>query len=116
MSTSETSPRIPADSFFRNDIRVGRVISVEEFPKARKPAYKITVDFGPAGKLRTSAQITNYTPEELADRLVVGVINLEVKRIAGFASEFLLLGSYDVERVVHLLSPGPEAVPGDQVG
>lgn len=108
--------RIPADHFFSADLRVGRILAVEAFPEARRPAYRIQVDFGPAGTLWTSAQVTNYAPEELKDRLVVGVINLPDKRIAGRASEFLLLGSYTDEGLVHLLSPAPEATPGDTVG
>ncbi|MDI3422649.1 tRNA-binding protein [Streptomyces luteolus] len=102
--------------FFATDIRVGRIVSVEEFPEARKPAYKIKSDFGPAGVLQTSAQVTNYPAEELQDRLIVGVINLGRKRIAGFASEFLVLGSYDADGAVHLLAPAAAAVPGDTVG
>jgi tRNA-binding protein len=108
--------RIPAEHFLSADLRVGRITSVEPFPQARKPAYRIQVDFGPAGTLHTSAQVTNYSPEQLKDRLVVGVVNLPVKRIAGFASEFLLLGSYSADGLVRLLSPEPEAAPGDGIG
>jgi tRNA-binding protein len=115
-NSQRLKPETGADSFFATDIRVGRVLSVEEFPEARKPAYKIKVDFGPAGVLQTSAQVTDYPVEELKDRLVVGVINLGRKRIAGFTSEFLILGSYDAEGAVHLLSPGPQASPGDVIG
>lgn len=117
MSTDEPKPTTDPGTFFAADLRVGRVLSVEPFPEARKPAYKLTVDFGPAvGVLRTSAQITNYRPDELKDRLVVGVVNLGKKRIAGFTSEFLVLGSYAADGAVNLLSPEPSAVPGDQVG
>ncbi|QOV36572.1 tRNA-binding protein [Streptomyces ferrugineus] len=107
---------VPAENFFSTDIRVGCITSVEEFPEARRPAYKIKADFGAAGILQTSAQVTNYSPDELTGRAIVGVVNLGKKRIAGFVSEFLLLGSYDADGVVHLLSPAPEAVPGDAVG
>jgi tRNA-binding protein len=105
-------PIDPAD-FFALDLRVGRVTEVEDFPKARKPAWKLTVDFGPAvGTLRTSAQITNYSPTELVGRLVVGAINLGDKRIAGFTSEFLVLGALDPDGTVRLLELPDGVAPG----
>lgn len=106
---------IGADAFFALDLRVGRVLSVEPFPEARQPAWKLRVDFGPdVGQLQTSAQITNYTDDELTGRLVVGAINLGSKRIAGFKSEFLVLGGLEPDGTVHLLSV--EGVqPGDPV-
>ncbi|HTU87333.1 MAG TPA: hypothetical protein VMF57_17265, partial [Solirubrobacteraceae bacterium] len=68
------------------DMRVGRVVSVEEFPEARVPAWKLTIDFGPeVGIKRSSAQITHYPREELEGRLIVGVVNLTPRRIAGFS-------------------------------
>jgi len=92
-------------AFFDVDMRVGRVVSVEDFPEARRPACKLTVDFGPdVGQLRTSAQITNYSAEELVGRLIIGAINLGPKRIAGFSSEFLVLGGLEPDGTVHLLS------------
>lgn len=92
-------------AFFDVDMRVGRVVSVEDFPEARRPACKLTVDFGPdVGQLRTSAQITNYSAEELVGRLIIGAINLGPKRIAGFRSEFLVLGGLEPDGTVHLLS------------
>lgn len=112
----EPQERIDAGQFFACELRVGRVVEVEEFPKARKPAYKVAVDFGPAGILRTSAQVTHYEREALLGSLVVGVVNLKSKRIAGFKSEFLLLGSYDAEGRAQLLVPAKGAVPGDLVG
>lgn len=91
-------------AFFDVDLRVGRILAVEDFPQARLPAWKLTVDFGPdVGHLRTSAQITNYTEQELVGRLVVGAINLGPKRIAGFRSEFLVLGGLEADGTVHLL-------------
>lgn len=91
-------------AFFDVDMRVGRVTAVEAFPEARAPAWKLTVDFGPdVGVLRTSAQVTNYTEAELVGRLVVGAVNLGPKRIAGFRSEFLVLGAIEPDGTVHLL-------------
>ena len=91
-------------SFFAVDMRVGVVIDVEEFPEARNPAWKLTVDFGPViGTRRTSAQVTNYSREELLGRRVVGALNLGPKRIAGFRSDFLVLGSMDPDGLVRLL-------------
>lgn len=107
---------VSADTFFALDLRVGRVTGVEAFPEARKPAWKLTVDFGPVvGSLRTSAQVTNYTAAELTGRLVVGAINLGRKRIAGFTSEFLVLGSLDADGTVRLLQPEEGAQPGAPV-
>lgn len=107
---------IGAEGFFALDQRVGRIVAVEEFPEARKPAWKLTVDFGPrVGLLRTSAQITNYSREELEGRLVVGVINLGKKKIAGFTSEFLVLGSLDADGTVRLLGLEDGVQPGSPV-
>lgn len=115
----ESLPRkdeVGADGFFALDLRVGRVTAVEPFPEARKPAWKLTVDFGPVlGTLRTSAQITNYTAEELDGRLVVGAVNLGPKRIAGFTSEFLVLGALDPDGTVRLLQVEPDVQPGAPV-
>ena len=97
-------PDIGAEGFFAVDMRAGRVTAVEPFPEARKPAWKLTVDFGPVvGTLRTSAQVTNYSADELTGRLVVGALNLGRKRIAGFTSEFLILGALDPDGTVRLL-------------
>ena len=107
---------VDAGKFFALDLRVGRVVEVEAFPEARKPAWKVSVDFGPVvGVLRTSAQITNYTADELRDRLVVGAINLGTKRIAGFTSEFLVLGSLDPDGTVRLLQLEEGVAPGAPV-
>jgi tRNA-binding protein len=107
---------IGADGFFALDLRVGRVEDVEPFPEARKPAWKLTVDFGPVvGSLRTSAQITNYTADDLRGRLVVGALNLGTKRIAGFTSEFLVLGSLDPDGTVRLLQLEDDVQPGAPV-
>ena len=107
---------VGAEAFFALDLRVGRVLAVDPFPEARKPAWKLTVDFGPlVGTLRTSAQVTNYTAEELEGRLVVGAVNLGTKRIAGFTSQFLVLGSLEPDGTVLLLQPDPTAEPGAPV-
>ena len=101
---TERKPDIGADAFFALDLRVGRVVAVTPFPEARKPAWKLRVDFGPeVGELQTSAQVTNYTEDELVGRLVVGAINLGAKRIAGYRSEFLVLGGLEPDGTVHLL-------------
>lgn len=100
----ERKPDVDPARFFGVDLRIGEVVDVEEFPEARDPAWKLTVDFGPeVGRLRTSAQITNYAREQLLGRRVVGAINLGTKRIAGFESQFLVLGGIDEDGTVHLL-------------
>jgi tRNA-binding protein len=109
----ERKPDIGAEGFFALDLRAGRVLRVEPFPEARKPALKLTVDFGPVvGELRTSAQITNYAAEDLRGRMVVGALNLGRKRIAGFTSEFLVLGSLDPDGTVRLLDVAEGTAPG----
>jgi tRNA-binding protein len=86
-------PTIEWSDFEKVVMVAGTVLRVEEFPEARKPAYKIWVDFGPFGELRTSAQVTElYTPEDLTGRQVVGVINFPEKRVGAFRSQFLLTG------------------------
>lgn len=105
------------DTFLALDMRVGRVTQVEDFPQARSPSYKLTVDFGPGvGTRRTVAQITNYSREELLGRSVVGAINLGRKRIAGFSSEFLVLGAMQPDGTVLLLSADGDPAPGTPIG
>jgi tRNA-binding protein len=104
------------DDFLKIDIRVGRVTRVEEFPEARKPAWKLWVDFGPEiGEKRSSAQITNYARNELEGRLVVGVVNFPPRRIGPFISEVLVLGASDDEGRVILLRPDVDVPPGERV-
>jgi tRNA-binding protein len=94
------------DDFQKLDMRVGRVLEVEEFPAARVPAWKLTIDFGAEiGTRRSSAQITHYPAEALRGRLVVAVVNFPPRRIAGFSSEVLVLGAMDAEKGVVLLRP-----------
>lgn len=101
------------DGFFAVDMRTGVVIEVEPFAEARKASYKLKVDFGPAaGVLQTSAQVTNYSPDDLVGRIVVGAINLGSKRIAGFKSEFLILGALDPDGTVRLLELPEGVAPG----
>jgi tRNA-binding protein len=101
-------------------MRVGRVLSVSEFPEARNPAWKLEIDFGPeVGVKRSSAQITHYSREQLQDRTVVAVVNFPPRRIAGFASEVLVLGGMgegDDDGQVWLLEPTPAAPLGTRIG
>jgi tRNA-binding protein len=97
---------IEFDDFLKVDMRVGRVTAVEDFPEARKPAWKLTIDFGrEVGVKRSSAQITNYAREELEGRLVVAVVNFPPRRIGPFSSEVLCLGASDEDGKVILLEP-----------
>lgn len=98
-------------------MRVGRVVTVDEFPEARQPAWKLTIDFGPeVGIKRSSAQITHYSADELLDTLVVGVVNFPPRQIGPFLSEVLVLGALDDERGVVLLRPDRGAAPGARIG
>ena len=98
------------------DMRVGRVLAVHEFPEARKPAWKLEIDFGPdIGTKRSSAQITNYTREELTDRLVVAVVNFPPRQIGPFMSEVLVLGLPDEEGRIILLRPLTDVPVGGRV-
>jgi tRNA-binding protein len=108
---------IDIDDFAAVDMRVGRVVEVHDFPQARRPAWKLTVDFGPEiGRRRSSAQITHYTREALLGRLVIGVVNLPPRQIGPFVSEVLVLGALDPELGVVLLEPEREAVLGSRIG
>lgn len=93
------------EDFDALDLRVGRVVQVDDFPEARKPAYKLTIDFGPLGLKRSSAQLTAlYSKDDLLGRLVVGVVNFPPRRIGPFISEVLTLGVPDEEGRVVLLA------------
>jgi len=115
-SSLERKPDVGADEYFALDIRTGRVVDVWDFPEARKPAWRIRVDFGPViGELQSSAQIRNYSKDELMGRLVVGAVNLGSKRIAGFTSEFLILGALEADGTVRLLQLEDGVEPGAPV-
>jgi tRNA-binding protein len=104
------------ETFFQIDIRVGRVISAEPLPKARKPAYRLEIDFGPLGMKQSSAQLVAlYTPEQLVGRQVLGVVNFPPRRIAGFESQVLVLGVPNVDGDVILLGVERESPLGARV-
>ncbi len=106
------------NDFEKIDIRLGTIIEVTDFPKARKPAYKLVIDFGPElGIKRSSAQITaHYSMEDLRNRQVVAVVNFPPKQIADFVSECLVLGIYDANNDVILLQPERAAQNGQKIG
>ena len=105
------------DDFEKVDMRAGTIIEVNDFPKARKPAYKLKVDFGELGIKNSSAQITKfYAKEELLNRKVIAVVNFPPKQIADFISECLVLGVYDENKDVILLQPERNVSNGMKVG
>jgi tRNA-binding protein len=108
---------IDFDHFLQVDMRVGRIIAVDEFPEARKPAWKLTIDFGSEiGTKRSSAQVTNYTREQLLNTPVVAVVNFPPRQIGPFMSEVLVLGALDDELGVVLLRPDRDAAIGSRIG
>ncbi|MGH3101332.1 MAG: tRNA-binding protein [Thermoleophilia bacterium] len=110
------SAEVTFDHFAAVDIRVGRVVEVEDFPEARKPAWKLTIDFGDEiGVKRSSAQITNYSREELEGRLVVAVVNFPPRQIGPVRSEVLTLGASNDAGEVILLGPGSEVPLGARI-
>jgi tRNA-binding protein len=105
------------DDFEKIDIRVGTIRQVTDFPKAKKPAFKLLIDFGEMGLKNSSAQITNlYSKEMLAGMQVVAVVNFPPKRIADFLSECLVLGVYTDKKEVVLLGPQQKVVNGWKIG
>lgn len=112
-----TEPIIDYTQFARVDARTGRILEVEEFPRARVPSYKVLVDFGPElGRRWSSMQAaTDYRADELVGRLVVAVVNMPPRNIGGFASEVLVLGVPTSDGRLSLLHPGPGACLGGRV-
>lgn len=103
--------------FEKVDMRVGVVVDAKEFPQARRPAYRLWIDFGPLGVKRSSAQITrHYHPSDLVGRHVIAVVNVPPKQIGPFVSEVLVLGAYDEAGEVVLLRPDHGVAPGSKIG
>ncbi|HEU5298136.1 MAG TPA: tRNA-binding protein [bacterium] len=109
--------RITQDDFERVEMRVGRIIAVDDFPKARKPSYRLTIDFGPYGVKRSSAAVRPfYSKDALLGRQVVCVVNFPPKQIAGFLSEVLTLAVSERGGRILLLQPDAEAEIGGRIG
>ena len=107
---------IEFDDFLKVDMRVGRIVAVEDFPEARKPAWKLTIDFGDEiGTKRSSAQITNYPREQLEGRLVVAVVNFPPRQIGPVRSEVLTLGASDEDGNIILLAPDTDVPLGARI-
>ena len=106
------------DDFQKIDLRVGRVTAVAELAGAHRPAYKLTLDFGPAGTRQSSAQLpaTYPDPQALVGRLVIAVVNFPPRRVAGFSSEVLVLGALPTSGLIPLLGVDSGASPGDPIG
>lgn len=110
---------IEFDDFTRVEMRVGRVMAAEPFPEARKPSYRLRIDFGPGlGTRESSAQLTvTYPdPEALVGRQVVALVNVPPRRIAGFVSQVLVLGAMGEDGEVYLLRPDPPSPEGLRIG
>ena len=115
-ASREPAGTITFDDFLRVDMRVGRVTAVDPFPEARKPAWKLTIDFGPElGVRRSSAQVSNYSADELEGRLVVAVVNFPPRQIGPFMSEVLCLSASDAEGRVILLQPDADVPLGAHI-
>jgi tRNA-binding protein len=108
---------ITYEEFEKVDLRSGTIVKAEEFPRAKKPAFKVWVDFGSEiGVLQTSAQVTvHYTLEQLIGKSVIGCVNLGEKNIAGFLSQFLLVGFADNNGAICLVSANPEVPNGQKL-
>ena len=105
------------EDFGKIDIRVGIVTDAKAFPEARRPAYRLWIDFGPLGVKRSSAQITaRYEPEALVGRQVIAVVNFPPRQIGPFLSDVLVLGAYDDAGEVVLLRPDASVTPGARIG
>lgn len=116
MELPRAAESISVDEFFQLDIRVGTVLRAQVFPEARKPAYKLWIDFGELGVRQSSAQITDlYQPEELVGRQVVAVVNFPARKIAGFRSEVLVLGTSTAAGHITLLAPDAYTPDGSRI-
>jgi tRNA-binding protein len=114
---SPPAAEIAFDDFLKIDVRVGTIVAVDPFPEARKPAWKLTIDFGPAiGTRRSSAQVTaHYAADALVGRQVAAVVNLPPRRIGPFMSEVLTLGFPDADGAVVLVSPDRRVPDGGRL-
>jgi tRNA-binding protein len=117
MTAPPISSTIAYPDFDKVDIRVGRIVQAEAFPEARKPAYKLTIDFGPElGTRKSSAQLTvHYTPETLAGRRVLAVVNFPPRQIGPFISQVLTLGVPDADGAVVLITPDKDVPLGGRL-
>jgi tRNA-binding protein len=117
MTAADRPPTISFDDFLKVDIRLGAIVSAESFPQARKPAYRLTIDFGPAiGVKKSSAQITrHYRLEDLVGRQVAAVVNCPSRQIGPFISEVLTLGFPDADGEVVLIGPDLQAPNGGRL-
>ncbi len=117
MTPSAPAPRIAFDDFLKVDIRVGRIVSAEPFPEARKPAFRLAIDFGPEiGVRKSSAQVTrNHRLEELPGRLVLAVVNFPPRQIGPMMSEVLTLGVPSPEGEVVLIEPSQDVPLGGRL-
>jgi tRNA-binding protein len=113
---SQPLSEVQPEQFFGVDIRSAVVTEVRDFPEARRPAYQLRLDLGPLGERVSSAQVTNYSKDELLGSTVVCVVNFPPRRIAGFKSDVLVLGVYDPNGNVILLRPDRPVPPGQPVG
>ena len=117
MTAISPSPQIGFEDFLKVDIRLGTIVSAEPFPQARKPAYKLMIDFGPAiGRKKSSAQLTrNYEPDDLIGRQVAAVVNFAPRQIGPFMSEVLTLGFPDADGEVVLIGPSRPTPDGGRL-
>jgi tRNA-binding protein len=107
--------QIVYDDFAKVETRAGKIVEVEDFTRARNPSYKVNVDFGELGTRWSSAQITNYAVDDLVGRMVICVVNMPPRNIAGFQSEILIMGVPNDKGETILLQPSHDAVVGSEV-